>query len=215
MALHLFCDIDNTFQAQTAECLLSVRVATHDAGKLSLRYRVQNQSPLALYLCNRLWNNTRVNPATRQEIYELTPNAAHVHAAADHVNVRLAVVDVDLADGLKTFSVPCLTRLEPGRDYEGLVELELPLIPYVKAEPAFSDGISAHVLPLRFSLGYFLADDSIASTVFTVETTAGGAYLVPPFVAKSEQVATVDLPDEHVEVATNLAKIRNPWSEVM
>lgn len=202
--------MSQTLHTENAACALTV-TASHLAGKLlRLHYRITNHTAEPLYLCNLFWKDSRIDPATGAEQFEISPHDAYVRLDAHRLYVALSVMKVALTDGSGVHFIPCLTRIESNQSFAATLDLPLPLAPYLKsaAIPA-----NAHVLlPLYFELGYFPSHIETEKYLSPVATDAGPAYQLAPFLSGSQQLIATGPFSEPVTVAPWLGKdATRPW----
>lgn len=203
--------MNQTLHAENAACALTITAYHPTPDLLRLEYRVLNRTAAALYLCNIFWQDSRVNPATREEEFDVSPNDAYLKIEDDHLKVALSTIRAAISDGMAIHFIPLLTRVEPQQQFAAALDLALPLAPYLKADnAAASDG--PVLLPLHFELGYFLGDAQTEKYLNPVVSTAGKAYQIPPFLSSSLQLIGAGPFSEPVAVAPWLGKdVTRPW----
>ncbi|RZK32290.1 MAG: hypothetical protein EOO61_17060 [Hymenobacter sp.] len=202
--------MNESVRAETAECTLTVTITNLGTEAIRISYQVVNNSALPLYLCNQFWENTQFNPVTRQELFEVLPNLAHIQATANQVAVRLALVDLPISDGAKIFFLPCLTRLAAAQQHVAHLDLVLPLIPYGQlAQPVTMPPIE---LALHVELGYFIGDTLTEKYMDEVTTTQGLAYTLAPFEAHKQLLITTKSFEKPVPVVEKSTATRVPWN---
>jgi hypothetical protein len=203
--------MSQTLHTENAACALTVTLTPLATDSIRLEYNVLNRSAEPLYLCNLFWKDSRVNPATREEEFEVSPNDAYVRLEGDQLNVALSTIKVNISDGLGVRFIPLLTRLEPRQQFAGSLSLALPLAPYLKTKNATPAG-GPVLLPLHFELGYFLGDAPTQEQIQPAITGGGNAYQVTPFLFSSQQLIAAGPFSEAVAVAPWLGKdVSRPW----
>jgi hypothetical protein len=204
--------MSQTLHTENAACTLTVTATQLANETLRLHYRVANRTASPLYLCNLFWTDSRVDPVTRAERFEIGPHDAYVRLEDGRLHVALSVMRVDLTDGMGVRFIPCLTRLEPNQPtpFEATLDLALPLVPYLKSATAPPN--TPVLLPLVFELGYFVGDAETEKHISPVATSAGPAYQLAPFWASTQQLIATGPFSEPVAVAPWLGKnAKKPW----
>jgi hypothetical protein len=202
--------MSQTLHTENAACALTVTLTPLATNSIRLEYSVINRTAEPLYLCNLFWKDSRINPATREEEFEVSPNDAYVGLEGDQLKVALSTIKVDISDGLRVRFIPLLTRVEPLQQFAGSLSLALPLAPYLKTNNATPAG--GPVLPLHFELGYFLGDTPTQEQIQPAITSGGNAYQVTPFLFSSQQLIAAGPFSEAVAVAPWLGKdVSRPW----
>lgn len=178
-----------TLTTTNAECALVITATHPSATTVRLRYRVRNLSSLPMYLCNQLYKDVQRHPSTGAAVFMVQPNLANVQLEGQRVTVGKTVVDVPDWMFVEALQMPCLSRLLPGEEFEEVVELPLPLMPYTVYDYSASQGPLVDC-QLQFQLGYFLASPYTESLVTTASTPAGPAYSIGPFPASEQSLIT-------------------------
>jgi hypothetical protein len=210
--------MSETLSSETAHCSLTLTASTDASDTLKLHYRVVNGSTAVLYLCDQLYQLAELSLDTDEPVHELVPNLVHVQVDSQGVHLDKAIMDLSFHQSIMGLDIPFLTRLEPGHEHVHTVELSLPLLPYKvlglppgKAAPT--------LLPLRFSLGYFVASAEVAEHLSTTVTAQGPALCIASFMHRAQQIITVGpfqalFPVANAEVSTapqNTAGAWTPW----
>jgi hypothetical protein len=203
--------MSQTLHTENAACALTVTATLLAPESIRLEYSVLNRTVEPLYLCNLFWNDSRINPATLEEEFEVNPNDAYLRIEADHLKVALSTIKVDISDGIGIRFIPLLTRVEPQQQFAASLSLALPLAPYRKTKTATpADG--PLLLPLYFELGYFLGDAHTQEHIRPANTGRGNAYQITPFLFSNQQLIAAGPFNEAVAVAPWLGKdISRPW----
>jgi hypothetical protein len=203
--------MSQTLHTENAACALTVTLTLLATESIRLEYSVLNRTAEPLYLCNLFWKDSRINPTTREEQFEVSPNDVYVRIEDDHLKVALSTIKVDISDGIGVRFIPLLTRVEPQRQFMASFSLALPLAPYLKTKNATPAG-GPVLLPLHFELGYFLGDAPTQEQIKPAITGSGNAYQVTPFLFSSQQLIAAGPFSEAVAVAPWLGKdVSRPW----
>jgi hypothetical protein len=204
--------MSQTLHTENAACVLTVTLTLLTTKSIRLEYSVLNRTAEPLYLCNLFWKDSHVNPATREEQFEVSPNDVYVRIEDDHLHVALSIIKVYISDGIGVRFIPLLTRVEPQQQFAASLSLALPLAPYLKTKNAPPAG-GPILLPLHFELGYFLGDAPTQEQIKPAFTGSGNAYQVMPLLFNSQQVIAAGPFSEAVAVAPWLGKdISRPWN---
>ena len=203
--------MSQTLHTENATCALTVTVTPLATESIRLDYSVLNRTAEPLYLCNLFWQESRINPATREEEFEVSPNDAYLKIEGGHLKVALSTIKAAISDGVGIRFIPLLTRVEPQQQFGASLSLALPLAPYLKTKQATpADGPA--LLPLYFELGYFLGDGPTQEQIKPASTGSGNAYQIAPFLSSSQQLIGVGPFSEAVAVAPWLGKdVSRPW----
>lgn len=203
--------MNQTLHTENAACALTVTAIPLATESIRLDYSVLNRTTEPLYLGNLFWQDSRINPATREEEFELSPNDAYLSIEDGRFKVALSAFRVAISDGMGMRFIPLLTRVEPQQQFGASLALPLPLAPYLRTKNAApADG--PILLPLYFELGYFLGDGPTQEQIKLASTGGGNAYQGTPFLFSSQQLIAVGPFSEAVAVAPWLGKdVSRPW----
>ena len=203
--------MSHTLHTEDAACALTV-TATQSANEtLRLEYSILNRTAEPLYLCNLFWRDSRVNPTTRKEEFEVSRNDAYLKIENNHLRVALSTISAAISDGTGIRFTPLLTRVEPGQQFTSSLALPLPLVPYLKADNVAPAGVPIS-MSLYFEVGYFLGNFTTEKQISPVTTAEGTAYQIAPFLASNQQLIAAGPFGEPVAVAPWLGKdITRPW----
>ena len=203
--------MSQTLHTENATCALTVTATPLANETLRLEYSILNRSAEPLYLCNLFWKDSRVNPTTRKEEFDVSRSDAYLEIENNHLKVALSAIKAAISDGIGIRFIPLLTRVEPGQQFTSSLDLALPLAPYLKANNAApADG--PVLMPLYFELGYFPGNASTEKQISPAITAEGNAYQIAPFLASSQQLIAAGPFGEPVAVAPWLGKdVTRPW----
>ena len=204
--------------SKNADCSM-VLTATTTADELQLHYRVTNTGEAVIYLCDQFRQLSEPSAATGESIHDLSPRMVHVQIDDQGVCIDKAIMDLSFHDGIKGLDIPFLTRLQPGQEHVQTLQIPQPLQPYrVQNSPPAE--AAPTLLPMRFSLGYFVGSTQIEENI-TQETTSQGLLLcIASFMYKHQQIITIGPFHQPIPVAnaivgtsphTTSAQQWTPW----
>lgn len=191
-----------TLSAENADCTLTVTLAFPKEGALQLRYHVQNQSALALYLLNQLWKN--IDHLDRVEV---PLNRANIEVLPDRVSVNQAIPEIPYGLLVESPYMPFMVRVAAGTAYTHTIDLPVPLLPYTVYE---RDSPTGPVItrPLHVGLGYIVGLPHVEQAVHQAVTTTGDTiFSSPHFPAKHQSIIEVGPFQELLPIVSQL----NPY----
>ena len=181
--------MSETLSSENAHCRLTLTATTEAAGALLLHCHVTNNSATVLYLCDQLYQLSQPAPATGEPVHELLPDLVHTQVDTLGIHLDKAIMDLSFHDGIQGLDIPFLTRLEPDQEHAQLIRLALPLSPYrVLGLPPGE--AAPTLLPLRFTVGYFVDSADVEQHLTKVPTVQGPALRMKQFMYRAQQTIT-------------------------
>ena len=208
-----------TLVAESAACRLILTATSDNANVLHLHCQVVNTGTAVIYLCDQLSNLPRPYPTIGEPVFELAPDLVHIQVDTQGVHLDKAVMDLSFHKGIQGLDIPFLTRLPPGQQHEHAIQLRLPLMPY-RVQGLSPGEAPPTLLPMRFSLGYFVGSAQIEEHLTEVVTSQGPALSIALFLSNQQQIIAVGPFHQPVPVANAVrnaspqpasAKDWTPW----
>jgi hypothetical protein len=175
-----------SLQSESGPFKLELRAVSQDGGNLVLQYGFTNNSRQNAYLFNKIYMGL-----DDQGKYNTARDLAYVEIDSAKATVGKKIIPVPDDLEVEKPVVPCVTLVEPGKNFEEVLAIRLPLkawTPYLQTRPGAAKTV---MMPLWFEIGYFSTNQSGDALAKTVQTADGLALHFYPFPASSQKILGV------------------------
>lgn len=175
--------MEQTLSAAAESCDLEVTFSHAPRARLRLSYKFSNRGRRNAYLFNVLYHD-------RPDGERIDRNLVTVEAEGARVLLGKKIVPVPEGTFVEKPYLPFVTRVEPGKSFEEVLELPLPLRPWTPyfMPPDSELRASAETAEAWFELGYFFAPPEGDALLQTYRTPQGLASYFDPFPIASQNL---------------------------